>query len=97
MPKFGEELNRKIHPNLKELFRSRKGEVLKTAEIKRLYEAEYKDPDVMWVQPSDNSINITNKGACCCAKTEDAIFEQIRYGLYKVRTVGGKTKEKGAT
>jgi hypothetical protein len=93
MSKFGEDLSRKIHPNLKRLFRSRKGEILKTAEIKHLYEAEYKYPDLMWVQPPDHSINTTNKGACWCAKTEEAIFEQIRRGLYKVRVVDREMKK----
>lgn len=38
-----------------------------------------------FIQPSDHCLNITNRGACSCAETDGAIFEQIYRGLYLVR------------
>ena len=78
-------LNTDIHKKLKEVFQLRHNAILTTAEIKRFFESEYKNSDVSWVQPSDHCINMTNKGACWCSKTDKAIFEQIRRGVYKIR------------
>ena len=35
--------------------------------------------------PSDHCNNHTNKGACECACSEDAIFEKVERGVYRVR------------
>lgn len=83
--KFGENLSKRIHENLRKVFESNKGKEFSAAAIRKLYEAKYKSPDVMWVQASDHAVNMTNKGACWCAKTDEAIFERIKHGLYKVR------------
>jgi DNA-binding phage protein len=83
--RFGENLTKPIHKNLQELLKSSKGAEFSAAAIRKLYEARYSSPDVMWVQPSDHSINMTNKGACWCSETDKAIFERIRHGFYKVR------------
>jgi transcriptional regulator with XRE-family HTH domain len=83
--RFGENLSKPTHDNLRKLFESRKGAEFSAAAIRKLYEANYSSPDVMWVQASDHAVNMTNKGACWCAKTDEAIFEQIKHGLYRVR------------
>jgi hypothetical protein len=82
-----EHLSKPIHENLSKLFRSRKGETLTTAEIERLYRAEYNHPDVMWVQPPDHcsNWNTTKDWYCKTCETDGAIFERIKRGLYKVR------------
>lgn len=74
-----------IHLNLSGLFKDRKGDILTTAEIRRIYEKKYINPDVMWVHPPDHCINRVNKVACWCAETDEAIFERIKHGEYKVR------------
>ena len=85
MSGFMDDYSAKIHEQLERIFQARKGAVLTTAEIKRLYKAQYDHPDVDWVQPSDHSTNMTNKGACFCAQTKRALFERIRRGVYRVR------------
>jgi hypothetical protein len=37
-----------------------------------------------WIQPSDHCRNRTNKGACRCAKTQDALFERVEWNRYRV-------------
>jgi hypothetical protein len=58
---------------------------MQTVEINQIVE---KIPDVgknvQFIQPSDHCINITNRGACPCAKTDRALFKQIRRGVYLV-------------
>ena len=39
---------------------------------------------INWIFPSDHSSNLTNKGACYCALTDEAIFERISRGRYNV-------------
>jgi transcriptional regulator with XRE-family HTH domain len=80
-----ENLNEKIHENLQKLFQSRIGDNLTAGQIKRLYKEDFKYPDVGWVQASDHAKNMRNKGACWCAETDEAIFERISRGVYKVR------------
>jgi hypothetical protein len=78
----------KYHNNLKHAVMHHSGEVLKTSQIKKIIEG---DPslaaDAQFVFPSDHCINHTNKGACYCAMTEEAIFEKIRHGMYRVRNL----------
>jgi|GEM_PF-320733 len=78
----------KYHNNLKNAVMRHSGEVLKTSQIKKIIEG---DPslakDAQFVFPSDHCINHTNKGACYCAMTEEAIFEKVRHGMYRVRNI----------
>lgn len=61
-----------------------KGETLKTSEIMDIFRREFPRFDVKFTQPPDHCINHCPKGACWCAKTEDAIFEQVKTGYYNV-------------
>lgn len=82
-----EEIGIEIHKNLQKLFQKCKGEILTAGEVKKRYEREFKKPDVKWVQASDHVINPTHKKDwhCWCVGTDEAIFEKIKYGTYKVR------------
>lgn len=79
--KFGS----KFHDELMNAMRPYQNKTLETSRIRRIIESVpvFKGSE-QWIQPSDHCINHTNKGACCCALTERAIFEQIRRGLYRV-------------
>lgn len=85
MPRFGENLSKKIHDNLVHLLGNEGGRVISRAELRDLYCNEYPDENVDWVQATDHCINLTNKGACWCAETDSAIFEWLKRGMYKVR------------
>lgn len=37
-----------------------------------------------WVMPSDHCRNHSNKGACRCALTDEALFERLGRGRYRV-------------
>ena len=78
----------KYHNNLKNAVMRHSGEVLKTSQIKKIIEG---DPslaaDAQFVFPSDHCIDHTNKGACYCAMTEEAIFEKVKHGVYRVRNI----------
>jgi hypothetical protein len=81
------EVTSQFHDNLMEVMAPFQNQILKTSTIKRIiagYQAfEGKE---QWIYPSDHCINHTNKGACYCAETEEAIFMKIRRGMYKVRS-----------
>lgn len=85
MPEFGEELNKKIHDNLMRLLSSERGSLISRAELIKQYQEKYPHENVEWVQATDHCINLTNKGACWCARSDSAIFEWIERGLYKIR------------
>ena len=80
------EKSTRFHDGLKQAMASRSGETLRTSQIRRIVESV---PNLVdhadWVYPSDHCINHTNKGACRCALSEEAIFEKIGYGKYRVR------------
>jgi hypothetical protein len=75
----------KFHDKLKEVMIPYKNKVLQTARIKEIIE---KVPDFyeqeQWIYPSDHCKNHTNNGACFCAETKDALFEQMARGKYRV-------------
>lgn len=75
----------KFHDQLKMVMIPYKNNVLKTAKIKNIIESvpTLKGQE-QWIYPSDHCINHTNKGACDCAKTENALFFQIARGKYRV-------------
>ena len=80
------ETSTKHHNDLKRAVMRHSGEILKTSQIKKIIEG---DPSLaanaQFVYPSDHCINHTNEGACYCAMTEEAIFEKVRRGFYRVR------------
>ena len=75
----------KFHDKLKEVIAPYRKKILSMARIKEIIE---NTPDFRgqeeWVYPSDHCKNHTNKGACYCAETDDALFEQITTGKYRV-------------
>ncbi len=80
-----ETLHKVLHPQLKELMKGRRGRVLSTSEIKNIYKRAYPDFNVDWMLPTDHCSNKTNKGACWCAETKDAIFEYLKRATFRVR------------
>jgi len=80
-----EALASKYHRKLKEVMAPHKKNVMQTAQIKKIIEhvPELKG-EAQWIFPSDHCVNHTNKGACFCAETDDAIFKQIARGKYRV-------------
>lgn len=80
-----EKLASKFHDKLEEVMRPYKNQVLQTARIKNIIETvhDFRGQE-QWIYPSDHCNNHTNKGACYCALTEDAIFEKIARGQYRV-------------
>lgn len=76
----------RFHANLYQLMRRYSGETLKTSQIKKIIEDSAGfTKDAQFIYPSDHCTNHTNEGACYCALTENAIFEKIRHGVYRVR------------
>jgi len=75
--KFHDELSKAMSPyrNLT-MNTSEINKIVKTVPVLREHQ--------QWIQPPDHCINHTNKGACFCAMTDDAIFERIRRGKYKI-------------
>ena len=80
-----EKLASKFHNDLKMAMVPYKKMVLEKARIDKIIE---KTPSLkenaQWIFPSDHCKNHTNKGACNCAITTQAIFERISRGKYKV-------------
>ncbi|MFH1079442.1 MAG: hypothetical protein V1766_04130 [Pseudomonadota bacterium] len=75
----------KFHDELDMVMSPYKNNVLKTAKIKSIIQSvpTFKRQE-QWIFPSDHCINHTNKGACYCAMTENAIFSQIARGKYRI-------------
>ena len=75
----------KFHDKLEEVMAPHKNKILFTSRIKEIIE---NTPDFRgqekWIQPSDHCKNHTNKGACSCAETDNALFEQIAIGKYRI-------------
>ena len=80
-----EKLTSKFHDDLKIAMVPYKKMVLEKARIDKIIE---KTPSLQenaqWILPSDHCKNHTNKGACFCAITTQAIFERIFRRKYKV-------------
>ncbi|TMO28659.1 hypothetical protein CWC28_08510 [Pseudoalteromonas sp. S4492] len=72
------------HGKIRECFVEFRGSELTTKEIKSIIKLKMPSFDERWIHPSDHCINHTCIGACECAKTDSAIFERIKRGLYKV-------------
>ena len=60
-----------------------RGDVLKTAEIKRIVADIYNDLNMTSLLPNDHAAG--NKNPCRCAGTDRRIFDQKARGLYFVR------------
>jgi len=82
---FGHDLSVIIHKNLIKMLRHRRGDVISRAELLTLYKAHFPGEDASWMQATDHCINKTNKGACPCAKSDQAIFEWLSRGKYKIK------------
>ena len=80
-----EKVTSKFHDKLKETMAPYKNMIMQTANLKGII-ANIHDfqGQEQWIYPSDHCNNHTNKGACYCALTENAIFERIARGRYRV-------------
>lgn len=78
----------RFHDDLKEAMKPYQGKQLTTAEIgKILKSAPGLAQNARFIQPPDHCSNHKNYGACTCAHTDKAIFEQLQRGFFKVREV----------
>lgn len=76
----------KFHDGLRQAMAIHSGETLRTSQLKKIVEGVPKlVENSQWIFPSDHCVNHTNKGACNCALGDDAIFEKIAFGIYRVR------------
>ena len=75
----------KYHNELKKIIHGYDGRILHTFEINKIFQEAYPDCDISFMQPADHCFNKTNKGPCKCSMTEEALFEYIERGKYKVR------------
>ena len=75
----------KFHNKLKEVMVPYKNKVLQTARFIEIIEKvhDFRGQE-QWIYPSDHCKNHMNKGACYCAETDDALFEKIARGQYRV-------------
>ena len=76
----------KFHEKIAQAVHAYKGRELSTIEIQNIIFSN--DPTMKgkmdWILPSDHCNNILHEGACDCAFTENAIFEQMTQNIYKV-------------
>lgn len=80
-----EKLATKFHADLRMAMAPYKKMVLEKARIDKIIdETPVLKENAQWIFPSDHCINHTNKGACFCAITTQAIFERISRAKYKV-------------
>lgn len=75
----------KYHDELKKSICNHRGKTLHTFEINRIFQEAYPSCDIRFMQPSDHCVNRTNKGACKCSMTAEALFERIERGKFRVR------------
>ena len=63
------------------------GQILKTAEIRKLVEERVPEigKNIQWLFPTDHCDNHTVKGACRCSKTEAAPLSRVSRGVFRVR------------
>lgn len=74
------------HDRLAQALRPLRGRVIETAEARAALVAALPEMDDAqgWVILSDHCRNRTNKGACRCAETDDALLEWVERGRYRV-------------
>jgi len=75
----------KYHNELKNIMLGHKGEILQTSEINQMFEEAYPHCDIRFMQPPDHCFNKTNRGPCKCSMTEEALFEYVKRGKFRVR------------
>lgn len=77
----------RTHEALVRALAGKSGQSLRTAEIRKLVEEQVPQlgKDIQWLHPTDHCDNHTVKGACRCAKTEDAPLSRVSRGLFRVR------------
>jgi hypothetical protein len=76
----------KYHDQLAQAMGPFRGRVVRPREMRAALVADFPQLEGAqgWVLPSDHCRNRTNKGACRCATTDDALFERIGWGQYRV-------------
>jgi hypothetical protein len=76
------------HHDLKLAMQSYRGKQLRTSEINEIIiNTPNLAPNAQLIQPSDHCINHTNNGACLCALSGEAVFEQQQRGFFNVRNI----------
>lgn len=84
------------HERFAEVFRERQGQLLSTAEIRRLMLEKY--PDLVDGSNRPNEHGDGNKTPCSCSGSERQIFDRVEHGKYRVRVFVssvGEVEEKG--
>lgn len=82
---------RKYHEFLASAMLPYNGQTLKKHEIMAALLVRYphlSEKELQWIYPSDHCENHACKGACDCARSQNAIFSKIARGTYKV-VIGG--------
>ena len=76
----------KYHDYLEQAMKPYVGEFLKKKAIIKILLAKFPElkEKSTWVLSSDHCINHTNKAACTCSMKDNAIFERVGYGKYRV-------------
>lgn len=77
----------RTHEALVRALAGKRGETLRTAEIRKLVEERVPEigDNIQWLFPTDHCDNHTVKGACSCSKTEDAPLSRVSRGVFRVR------------
>jgi hypothetical protein len=77
----------RYHDRLGAAVTAHRGQELKTAQVQEIYAAAYPDAsELQWVMPSYHAFNHPDcKEPCTCAGTHRAIFDRVRYGVWRVR------------
>ena len=76
----------KFHEKIAQAVHAYKGREMSALEIQKVvfwHSSDLKG-ELDWILPSDHCNNILHEGACDCAFTENAIFEQMTQNIYKV-------------
>jgi hypothetical protein len=78
----------RFHDDLKQAMIPYQGKQLTTAEINSILKSfPGLVQNARFIQPADHCRNVKNFGACACAHTDKAIFDQLQRGLFSVRAV----------
>lgn len=75
------------HEALVRALKGKSGQILRTAEIRKLVKERAPEigQNIQWLFPTDHCDNHSVRGACRCAKTEDAPLSRVSRGLFLVR------------
>jgi hypothetical protein len=74
------------HTDLAQTVRALRGRLVTQREVRDAFVDKFPNLEAKqdWVKPSDHCRNQTNKGACVCAKTPNALFERVEWNCYRV-------------